>query len=99
VRCRSALAPDIADHLERLYGDEAGQVLDLADTIPDGLERIHPHGPDVWAQVAYARQAEWAVSVEDVAYRRTTLAVRGLLTGDIAHRMKAVKAEPAAILG
>lgn len=96
VRCHRALAPDVADHLERLYGDEAGQVLDLAETIPDGLERIHPSGPDVWAQVAYARQAEWAASVEDIAHRRTTVAARGLLTGEIAGRMKAVNREPTA---
>lgn len=99
VESRSALAPDIADHLERLYGGEAGRVLDLAETVPDGLERIHPAGPDVWAQVAYAREAEWAVTVDDIVRRRTTLAVRGVLTGEIASRIRALNQEPATIIG
>jgi glycerol-3-phosphate dehydrogenase len=70
----------VADHLERLYGDEAGLVLEMAASMPDGLERIHPQGPDVWAQVAYAFESEWARSVDDVLRRRTTVAVRGLAT-------------------
>jgi glycerol-3-phosphate dehydrogenase len=87
VESRRTLAPDIADHLERLYGDEAGRVLDLAAILPDGLERIHPSGPDVWAQVDYAFESEWASTVDDVARRRTTLAVRGLLTDEVATRI------------
>ena len=83
VESRNTLAPDIADHLERLYGDEAGRVLDLAAILPDGLERIHAAGPDVWAQVDYAFESEWACSADDVARRRTTLAVRGLLTPEV----------------
>jgi glycerol-3-phosphate dehydrogenase len=58
-RVPTSLPADIADHLERLYGDEAGRVLDLAATFPGGLLRIHPAGPDVWAQVAYAVESEW----------------------------------------
>jgi glycerol-3-phosphate dehydrogenase len=87
VECRGALAPDVADHLERLYGDEAGRVLELAASIPDGMERIHPEGPDIWAQVAYGHRAEWAETVDDIARRRTTLEVRGLLTDQIAARI------------
>ena len=78
------LEPDVADHLERLYGDQAGRMLELARTLPDGLDRIHPDGPDLWAQVDYAFESEWACTVDDVARRRTTLAVRGLLTPAIA---------------
>ena len=88
VESRRALAPDIADHLERLYGDEAVRVLDLAAILPDGLERIHPAGPDVWAQVDYALESEWACTVHDVALRRTTVAVRGLLTDAISARIE-----------
>jgi glycerol-3-phosphate dehydrogenase len=95
-RC-TALAPDIADHLERLYGGDAGQVLDLVATLPNGPERIHPAGPDIWAQVAYGFESEWAETVDDVARRRTTLAVRGLLTDEIAHRINGFEAcRPAA---
>ncbi|HKW73683.1 MAG TPA: glycerol-3-phosphate dehydrogenase/oxidase [Candidatus Dormibacteraeota bacterium] len=84
VEACPSLEPDVADHLERLYGDEACRILELAKTVPDGLDRIHPEGPDLWAQVDYAFESEWACNVDDVARRRTTLAVRGLLTPAIA---------------
>ena len=99
VECRRDLAPDLADHLERLYGDEAGRVLELAAEMPHGLERIHPAGPDVWAQVEYARQAEWATTVDDVVRRRTTLAVRGLLTDEIARRIRGQDSATASLIG
>ena len=86
----AGLDADVADHLERLYGDEAGRVLDLAAKMPDGLARIHPNGPDVWAQAAYAVESEWALTADDVARRRTTLSVRGLLNERIAARLAAI---------
>ena len=86
----AGLDADVADHLERLYGDQAGRVLDLAATMPDGLVRIHPDGPDVWAQAAYAVEAEWAITAADIARRRTTLSVRGLLNERIAARLAAI---------
>lgn len=45
---------------------------------PSLLEPIHPDAPDVRAQIAYAREREWAVRAEDVIWRRTTLGHRGL---------------------
>ena len=87
---RAGLDPDVADHIERLYGDESGRVLDLAATTPDGLARIHPDGPDVWAQALYAVESEWAVNAEDIARRRTTLAVRGHLDDRTATRLAAI---------
>jgi glycerol-3-phosphate dehydrogenase len=84
------VAPDVTDHLERLYGDEAIHVLDLAATFPMGFARIHPAGPDIWAQAAYAIESEWACGVDDIARRRTTLAVRGLLTDAIADRLESL---------
>ncbi|HEV2216270.1 MAG TPA: glycerol-3-phosphate dehydrogenase/oxidase [Candidatus Dormibacteraeota bacterium] len=86
----AGLHADVTDHLERLYGDEAGRVLDLAATMPDGLARIHPDGPDVWAQAAYAVESEWALTADDIARRRTTLSVRGLLDERIAARLAAI---------
>jgi glycerol-3-phosphate dehydrogenase len=65
-------------HLLRVYGSEAEKVLSCAASLPEGLERIAPGGPDVWAQVHYAAREEWAVTVEDVVRRRTSLALRGL---------------------
>ncbi len=86
----SRVDPEVADHLERLYGDEAVHVLDLAARIPGGYARIHPAGPDIWAQAAYAIESEWARGIEDIARRRTTLSVRGLLTDAVADRLGAM---------
>jgi glycerol-3-phosphate dehydrogenase len=61
-----------------LYGGEALRVLSYADLVPNALEPIHPDGPDLWAQAHFAVDEEWAMTVEDIASRRTTLAVRGL---------------------
>jgi glycerol-3-phosphate dehydrogenase len=66
--------PETARHLLRLYGAEAARLL----AYPEGFERIHPGGPDVWAQALMAVDKEWALTAGDIAARRTTLAVRGL---------------------
>jgi glycerol-3-phosphate dehydrogenase len=71
------LERDTRTHLLSLYGAQAGEVARLALETAEGLEPIHPEAPDIWAQVRYAVEREWAVTPEDVA-RRTTLAVRGL---------------------
>ena len=39
---------------------------------------IHADGPDIWAQVVYGRDREWAATVDDVLRGRTTVALRGL---------------------
>jgi glycerol-3-phosphate dehydrogenase len=74
-------------HLLRLYGAQASGLLRYGARFPDAFERIHADGPDVWAQVYFAREAEWAVTVEDVARRRTTLSVRGLCDDPTARRL------------
>ncbi|MFI6601019.1 FAD-dependent oxidoreductase [Nonomuraea sp. NPDC050536] len=82
--------PLVARHLAAHYGSIA---LDLARLIRDDPalgERIHPDGPDIWAQVVYARDHEWAVTVDDVARRRTTLTVRGLDTPDVRDRVTGI---------
>lgn len=89
----SRVAPEVADHLERLYGDEAIRVLDLAATMPGGFARINPAGPDIWGQAAYAIESEWAGGVDDIARRRTTLSVRGLLTDAVTARLAALVGE------
>jgi glycerol-3-phosphate dehydrogenase len=47
------------------------------------MERIHPGGPDIWAQAYHAVDNEWATTVDDVVRRRTTLAIRGLATPEL----------------
>jgi glycerol-3-phosphate dehydrogenase len=71
-----------AAHLRTLYGGEAVALLAYADE-PDAFERIHPDAPDVWAQVLYAVEHEWAYRAEDVLRRRTTIAHRGVGTAQV----------------
>jgi glycerol-3-phosphate dehydrogenase len=78
--------PAIWDHLTRLYGDLAAEILDA------GADPVHPDGPDVWGQVLHAVDREWAATVEDVVRRRTTLAVRGLATPEVREAIAATLA-------
>ncbi|WP_019633329.1 glycerol-3-phosphate dehydrogenase/oxidase [Actinomadura atramentaria] len=81
------MAPAVAAHLATHYGALA---LDLADLVRDDPalgEPIHPDGPDIWAQVVYARDREWAATTDDVLRRRTTLTLRGLDTPEIRSRV------------
>ncbi|MFI9840239.1 glycerol-3-phosphate dehydrogenase/oxidase [Nonomuraea sp. NPDC051941] len=82
--------PLVARHLATHYGSIA---FDLARLIREDHalgERIHPDGPDIWAQAVYARDREWAATVDDVVRRRTTLTVRGLDTPDVRDRIAAL---------
>ncbi|HEY6416781.1 MAG TPA: glycerol-3-phosphate dehydrogenase C-terminal domain-containing protein, partial [Acidimicrobiales bacterium] len=76
----------VADHLARHYGTLSHEVVALAVSDPALLQPIHPDGPDIWAQVAYAAGHEWACTVDDVLRRRTTVTVRGLDTPDVRRR-------------
>ena len=67
------LDPATRSHVLHLYGSLAEEMLE-----PSLLEPIHPDAPDVVAQIVYAGEHEWAVRVEDVVWRRTTLGYRGL---------------------
>ena len=90
------LDAETAAHLRSLYGSDAERLLAYADE-PDAFERIHPDAPDVWAQVLYGVDEEWALRVDDVLRRRTTLAHRGLGTESvraaIASRMAGASAQ------
>jgi glycerol-3-phosphate dehydrogenase len=55
---------------------------------PSLLERIHPDGPDVVAQVRFAVTEEWATTVDDVLRRRTTVALRGLADAGAVRRVE-----------
>ena len=50
------------------------------------LEKVHPGGPDVWAQVYHAAAEEGAVTADDVVRRRTTLDLRWLDTEEVRAR-------------
>ncbi|MCD0453457.1 glycerol-3-phosphate dehydrogenase/oxidase [Actinocorallia sp. API 0066] len=79
--------PTVAAHLATHYGTLAFDLADLVRRDPSLGEPIHPDGPDIWAQVAYARDHEWAATSDDVLRRRTTLALRGLDTPRIRQRV------------
>jgi glycerol-3-phosphate dehydrogenase len=79
----SDIDPEVVNHVTGIYGRDAAHVLRQRRQHPDALERIHPDGPDVWAQVHHAVAQEWAMTVEDVVRRRTTLAVRGLASAAV----------------
>jgi glycerol-3-phosphate dehydrogenase len=75
--------PALVAHLTGIYGDRAIDVLAQRHEHANALERIHPRGPDVWAQAYHAVEHEWALTVEDLVRRRTTLAVRGLASTSV----------------
>ena len=72
------LPPDVRAHLARHYGTRSADLLAPADDDRHLLERMHPDGPDIWAQALYGRDREWAATVDDVVHGRTTVALRGL---------------------
>ena len=80
----------MADHLLHLYGSESGRLLGYSKVKDNALERITPGAPDLWAQVYHAVRQEWALSAEDVIYRRTTLGLRGFDTPEIRQRISTV---------
>jgi glycerol-3-phosphate dehydrogenase len=77
------MAADTARHLAGHYGSLAFDIARLANEDPRLAERVHPDAPEIWAQVVYARDHEWAEQVDDVLRRRTTLTVRGLDTPEV----------------
>jgi glycerol-3-phosphate dehydrogenase len=87
VQLPGDLEPRIRAHLLHLYGGLAPEVLEPAREDPTLLERLHPDGPDLVAQVRYAVEHEWATSVEDVVRRRTTLFYRGLAGDAVTERV------------
>ncbi|MBX6371402.1 MAG: glycerol-3-phosphate dehydrogenase/oxidase [Acidothermus sp.] len=74
---------DIVEHLAGHYGSYAHALARLIARDPALARRIHPDGPDIWAQVAYGVAEEWACTVDDVVRRRTTVEVRGLATAEV----------------
>ena len=77
------MAADTARHLATHYGSLSFDIARLANDDPALGERIHPDAPEIWAQVVYARDHEWAETADDVLRRRTTLTIRGLATDEI----------------
>ncbi|MFM9448071.1 FAD-dependent oxidoreductase [Streptomyces acidiscabies] len=77
------MAADTAKHLATHYGSLAFDIARLANENPELSQRVHPDAPEIWAQVVYARDNEWAETQDDVLRRRTTLTIRGLATDEV----------------
>jgi glycerol-3-phosphate dehydrogenase len=70
---------DTWQHLVHWHGAEAVHVLSWEIRLgPRALERVHPSAPEIWAELHHAVANEWAMSVDDLVRRRTTLELRGL---------------------
>ncbi len=89
--------PEVSDHLLHHYGSEVSSLVRYADVDDRALDRIHPAGPDVWAQAYFAFDSEWALTTDDVVRRRTTLEARGLVTHSIRRQIEALAARPATV--
>lgn len=92
------LEPDVRTHLLHLYGGLAAEVLAPAAEDPSLLERLHPGGPDIEAQVRYAATHEWARSADDVLRRRTTCFHRGLADETVQRRVEGILEAPSRAL-
>jgi glycerol-3-phosphate dehydrogenase len=86
----AGLDGSMVDHLLHLYGSETGKLLRYSRVKDNALEKITPGAPDLWAQVYHAVREEWALTAEDVIYRRTTLGLRGFDTPEIRQRISTV---------
>jgi glycerol-3-phosphate dehydrogenase len=88
--------PDIRAHLLHLYGGLARKVLAPGVDDPSLLERLHPAGPDIAAQVRFAADHEWARDADDVLRRRTTCFHRGLADETVQSRVQDLLRGPGA---
>ncbi|MGW4288688.1 FAD-dependent oxidoreductase [Streptomyces sp. NPDC004673] len=84
------MGADTARHLATHYGSLAFDIARLANEHPELAERVHPDAPEIWAQVVWARDQEWAETADDVLRRRTTLTIRGLATDEVRARVSEV---------
>src|SRR5690606_32928467 len=75
-------------HLATHYGSLAFDIARLANDDPALAQRVHPDAPEIWAQVVWARDHEWAETADDVLRRRTTLTIRGLATDEVRGRVQ-----------
>ena len=69
------LDPSVLSPMAEAYGTEAEEVLDLAAERPDLCERVVADRPNIAAEILYSVRKEMPVHVEDVAFRRTRLAL------------------------
>lgn len=64
----------VAKHLSRAYGDQAYQVAELAQGIPELAQRLVHGQPVLCAEVVYCVRSEYCLTAVDFIARRTRLA-------------------------
>ena len=90
------LKPEVFEYHIRNYGTLYKEMLGYAEKDSSLAKTIFPDQKEIWAQVHYAVNKEWAVKLTDVVLRRTAIATARNLDRDIA--MKIAK-EMAKIIG
>ncbi len=70
-----ALEPAVLEHLISNYGCDASCVVELVEQDPSLSERICPDFPPIMAEVFFCVEAEMAVCLEDVLFRRLRLGI------------------------
>ena len=68
------LLPDSSSRLVELYGVRAQSILELVRTTPELGERFDPNSPAIAAELIFAVENEFAVTLTDLFARRTMLA-------------------------
>ncbi len=84
-RRRPDLAPPLARRLAQTYGTLAEEAVDAGALDPLAQDVVETE-----AEVLYARDREWAMTIEDVLRRRTTLALTGRDTPAVRDRVGAL---------
>jgi glycerol-3-phosphate dehydrogenase len=71
------VAPDVLEHLARMYGADYDRPLACRHEVADWDRRVVPGEPVIVAQLVHAVRHEMACTVEDLLDRRTELGARG----------------------
>jgi len=69
----AGMTPETVAHLFNLYGNRAGEVINLAAESERMREPLSPHAPDIAAQVVFAARTEQCARLVDFLLRRTLL--------------------------
>jgi glycerol-3-phosphate dehydrogenase len=69
-----AIPLNVAERLSRAYGGRASDIIEIARGDQELMSLLVPGYPYILAEVVYAVRYEWAVKIEDVIARRTSLA-------------------------
>jgi glycerol-3-phosphate dehydrogenase len=81
-RYGGVLPQDVLEHLVRAYGSRYERIIELAQRIDGGGNRLSADAPVIFAQLVYGAAEERARTADDLLWRRTELGARGLAGAD-----------------